>query len=203
MRYLAIILALFLAGCKSCQVGGSGENLTLPDMVFPISVFPDTAYIKLGDTLRIHASIPSQLNDSIKVIDGKGEIWVGFASSPYTPINTLSLYNSAIDSEDFESYVIKGGVGISESSGKLREIYIIPEDDSLSVDILILPLKTGTYGFSLQSSFFEGSQGKARTHAFFDIEDNHGEELLAIPDMPALTPDSPNYKKLYYFAVYE
>lgn len=201
MRYSIIFLAFFLAGCKSCQVGGSNENLTLPDMVFPIQIFPDSAYIKLGDTVTIYTGIPNP-HDTVLVEDGKGIVDFYFAFSDSTPITEFKL-TPLINENHVDIVNIDGILRLWEASGRLLDVAVAIRTDSILAHIKLIPLKSGTYSLSLQSSFFEGSQGKARTYAYFDVEDNHGEELWVVPDMPALTPDSPNYRKLYYFAVYE
>lgn len=202
MKNILILMIVALVGFTSCDPLGSKEPTTLPEMIFPISVSPDTAYIKLGDTIRIRTSISSQLNDSIKVTDGKVEIQILLAYSSETPITSSSSISQPMEGEVFTVLSIKGHAHVNPEVKKLRALYAYPDEDSLAVDVLIIPLKAGTYGLGLYSSFFEGSQGKARTSAFWDVENNHYDELRDIPG-DDLGPGDYGYDNRYYFAVYE
>lgn len=196
--FVLVLMILFLS---SCDPDVPGEDITLPTMEFGINVFPDTAYIKLGDTITIHSGISSTLSDGVKITDGKATIDLYMAYSPEMPITTISSY-TAEEGTHFSFKLEKGDIRVNPTTNKLAEIYAIPYDDSILVMINFIPLKIGTYCFQVQSKFFEGSQGKTRTDPKFDMEDTHW-DLWQVAEHPGPNPGEKEYYTSYWFAVYE
>ncbi len=70
-KYLIIILAILIV---SCEPNPAKEGINLPAMEFGLNVSPDSAYIKIGDTVILSGSISSTLSNGVKIEEGKAEI---------------------------------------------------------------------------------------------------------------------------------
>lgn len=197
-KYAAILSGIFFF--SSCDPDVSGEGINLPYLEFGIKVFPDTAYIKVGDTLTISASISNTLDDGVTITDGKAVIGAGIAHSHETPVETFNFHSQLFD-EYLDIFNIHGGVNI-HSSGMIREFQAVPIGDSIKFELKLIPKKTGTFNINSASMFFEGSQGKTRTYPYFDVGDLHW-DLTQIPGSPPPKPEEQSYNKSYWFAVYE
>lgn len=199
------LLIIFLSSVilVSCDPDIPGEGINLPEMEFGFKISPDTVYIKVGDTITLSASISNVLSDGTIIMDGKAVIDFGCVRYFETPIIDNYKLSTCVNGIDFQLIKEIGEVYIQSGTGNIRELYAYPHGDSIKCSFYFIPLKQGTYSFLLSHKFYEGSEGKTRTNSFFYIKDNNGEELWKVPGMPALTPDDPSYKRLYYFAVYE
>ncbi len=200
-RFALIILSCIIWGFTSCDPDVPGEEINLPEMHFGFKVFPDTAYIKLGDTIILHSSIPSTLSNGIKVEDGKATIDLFMSQRDEIPVVNIDNETVVIGTH-MDLLEEKGSIRINPSTNKIVELYAYPYEDSIQVRIKFIPLKTGTFRFSAQSKFYEGSSGKTRTQPYFDMEDTHW-DLYQIPEHPGPNPGEESYYKSYWFAVYE
>lgn len=195
---VAIILFFFM----SCDPDVPGEGITLPTMNFNIKINPDTAYIKLGDTLTISSSISNNLNNGIIITDGIAKINLFFGYCAETPVNA-STFTGSVHNEHFKIVdIAKGGINISTTTNKIKEIYASTSNDSIQLEISLIPLKVGTYVFQVQSLFFEGSQGRTRTNPKFNMPNHHFDELRKDVSYDII-PGSDGYDSRYNFAVYE
>lgn len=199
MKNLLIII-LGSAFIYSCDPDIPGEGITLPVMEFGFKVSPDTAYIKLGDTIILSASIPNTLDNGIEINDGIATISSSISYSNEIPIETFN-FHPAYENE-FIKLISSIGNYDAASTGQITNFYAIPMGDSIKFEIKIVPLIIGTYSIHLYSKFYEGSQGKTRTQPKFDMEDVHW-DLYQVPEYPAPNPSDEGYYKSYRFAVYE
>jgi len=72
-KYLVLFLSIStLISCEPKDF--PNEGIDLPEMEFGLKVSPDRAYIRLGDTVTLYASIPSTLSNGVKIEDGKATI---------------------------------------------------------------------------------------------------------------------------------
>lgn len=200
MKKLLIIL-LSSVTLVSCDPDIPGEGITLPQMEFGFKVSPDTAYIKLGDTITLSASISNVLTNGTVITDGKAVIDLNYAISDEIPLLTSS-FKTALYDDDFKLQILIGDIDINASTKKISSMYAVPFEENISIDIKIIPLKKGTHIFALYSKFFEGSQGKTRTQPFFEMPNHHFDELWEIPG-GELGPGDYGYDNRYLFAVYE
>jgi len=196
------ILFIFLSSLTliSCDPDIPGEGITLPQMEFGFKVFPDTAYIRTGDTLTITTNISNLLENDIRINDGKAVIgtYIGFTEEmPYKNWGMISAKNY----DHIELIEITGGVTYNKS-GSIGDLIAYLNEDSITLKIGIIPKKKGTYCIQLSSKFFEGSQGKTRTQPYFDMEDCHW-DLYQVAEYPGSNPGEEGYNKSYWFAVYE
>ncbi len=197
MKNIIIYLLVFSFVLSSCDPDVAGEGITLPAMEFGFKISPDTAYIKLGDTITLKSSISSTLSNGVKIEDGEAtiDLFIGYANQ--IPITTFS-FEAAIPNEYLNVYASKGGINISETTGKVTNIYALPYGDSIQVEIAFVPLKKGTYCFQVQSMFYEGSKGKTRTQPTFDVKDFNWSLWQKEPQP---NPNDGIYNRTYYFAV--
>ncbi len=197
-KYLVLLLSvLTLISCDPKDM--ANEGITLPPMEFGLKVSPDTAYIKLGDTLTLYASIPSTLSNGVKIEDGKAtiDLFMGYRTEvPATNVNNEAV----VVGTHLNILEEKGSVRISPQTGKIVEIYAHPYGDSIQVEMKFIPLKTGTYVMQVYSKFYEGKKGKTRTIPKFAMEDTHW-DLYQIPGDPSPNPGEDSYYKSYWFAV--
>jgi len=198
-KYLLFIIVITQLMIISCEPKPSGEGINLPPIAIGLKVSPDTAYIKLGDTVYLTASVSSTLSNGVKLEDGKAivDLFIGYINQ--TPITTFA-FDAALPNEHLLIFEDSGGVNISNETGKVTHIYALPYGDSLQVALAFVPLKKGTYGFQIQSMFYEGSKGKTRTQPYFINENHHFDELWRIPGN-SYYPGEQGYDSRYYFAV--
>lgn len=203
MKKLIIIGALIAPLLSSCDPYGASDNLTIaiPALEFEFDIAPDTAYVKLGDTLTFYASIENPLLETgERLKDGKAILSFTGSWCRHTPVTDEDTTVALLQDEHFLYENNEGEVYMFHDH--LNRLFAYPDGgDSIRIAFKFIPLKTGTYGFNVQSNFFEGSQGKTRTKAHFDIETNNTEILML--DNPPITPDMPLFNTLYCFAVYE
>jgi hypothetical protein len=200
MRTLvAIFLALLLV---SCDPDVAGEKITLSPVTFAFKVSNDTPYLRVGDTLSIRAAVSSMV-DSIVLTDGEGIIAAGISRGDNIPQTSFGDNWPAIEGIDYHFIINNGGVKWTNGDTP----YIIrftgrPIGDSIIMDYSLIFLKPGLYylgGF--QSSFYEGTKGKGRWDAYFDVPDPHWNEFWQVSGYPALQPGDPEYRKAYWVAV--
>lgn len=199
MRNLLIIIlgSVFI---YSCDPDIPGEGITLPAMKFGFKVSPDTAYIKLGDTIILSASIPSTLDNGVKITDGIATISTSITYSENIPIETNIFIPAYKDIYMFIDNEI--GDFKTASTGQIIDFYAIPFGDSIKLKFKITPLKTGTYCLGVASKFFEGSQGKTRTQPYFEMSNHNFDKFWKIPEEIYKEGDDV-YERGYLFAVYE
>ncbi|HTO15204.1 MAG TPA: hypothetical protein VLZ83_05520 [Edaphocola sp.] len=197
-KLLLICFGLLLLA--SCEPDIIGEGINLPEMKFGFNVSPDTSYVKVGDTITLFASIPSTLNNGVKITDGKAIIAASMGYKNEIPFQNLAMKSAKIK-EEFELIEFAGGVTYT-LSGSIREFFAFIDGDSIKFAAKIIPKKFGTYAIQLSSKFYEGSAGKTRTRPSFDMLDTHW-DLHQIPGYPAPQPGEESYFKSYWFAVYE
>ncbi len=186
---------------QSCEPMPAEEGITLPAIDIGLKVNPDTAYVKLGDTVYLTASVSSTLSNGVKLEDGKAtiDLYMGYTNQiPITEFHFETI------EKDLHTKIItnKGDIRVYPSTGNIVEIYALPYGDSLRLSIAFVPQKKGSYCFQVQSMFYEGKKGKTRTQPFFDMNDVHW-DLYQIPELDSLKPlpGTPEYYKSYYFAV--
>ena len=197
-KYLVLLLSvLTLISCDPKDM--PNEGIDLPEMEFGLQVSPDTAYIKLGDTLTLYASIPSTLSNGVKIEDGKATIDLFMGYTPEIPVYNFQFEGVVIDNH-LNVIEDKGSIRISPQTGKIVEIYAHPYGDSIQVAMKFIPLKVGTYIMQPKSMFYEGKQGKTRAIPKFAMEDTHW-DLYQIPGDPSPNPGEDSYYKSYWFAV--
>ncbi len=195
-------LIIFILVASSCDPDVANEGVNLPQIDFPFTIENDSSHFKLGDTLKVSAIVSNILSDGTKLSDGKASIKIGNSYSNEIPILNSSTQRRAKNEIEFKVINLEGAIYIQETTSNLYHLYsFVEEEDSMKISFYYIPLKTGTYSFDLASLFFEGKQGKTRTNPFFNINDNHGEILWQVPNMPAISPNDPSYKRYYYFAV--
>lgn len=196
-KYLVLLLSVLTL--ISCDPDPLVEGITLPEMEFGLQVSPDTAYIKRGDTLTLYASIPSTLSNGVKIEDGKATI--DLFMSYRNEIPALHMNNeTVVVGTHLNVLEEKGSIRIYPSTNNIVEIYAHPYGDSIQVAIKFIPLKTGTFRFSVQSMFYEGKKGKTRTVPKFAMKDTHW-DLYQIPEYPGPNPGEDSYYRSYWFAV--
>lgn len=196
---IAILSLLFFA---SCDPDVAGEKITLSPVTFAFKISNDTPYLRVGDTLNIRAAISSTV-DSIRLTDGEGIIAAGISRGDNIPQTSFGDNWPAKEGIDCHFIINRGGV--KRTNGDTP--YIIrftgnPVGDSIIMDYSLVFLKPGLYylgGF--QSSFYEGSKGKGRWDAYFDVSNPHWDEFWQVNGHPALQPGDPAYKKAYWVAV--
>jgi hypothetical protein len=201
MRFLitAIFLLCFVA--TSCDPDVAAEKVTLPPVTFAFKVSNDTPYLRVGDTLNIRAAISSTVN-GITLTDGEGMIASYLGKGENIPRISFDDVSSALNTIDYHLIIKGGGVkrGASSSNSIIR-FSGHPVGDSIIMDYTFVFLKPGLYQIGgLQSSFYEGSKGKGRWDAYFDVSDPHW-DFVDMPSAPPPQPGEPGYLKSYLVAV--
>ena len=197
-----IVAILALCFATSCDPDVAGEKITLPPVTFAFKVSNDTPYLRVGDTLNIRASVSSTVG-GITLTDGEGIIWAGISRGDNIP--QTSFGDNWPAKEDVDCHFIINNGGVKWSSGDSP--YIIrftgtPVGDSIIMDYSLVFLKPGLYQIGgFQSSFYEGSKGKGRWDAYFDVSNPHWNEFWQVPGSPALQPGDDGYLKKYWVAV--
>ncbi len=194
MRQSILLLFTLLLLMQSCEPMPGDEGITLPPINIGLKVSPDTAYVKLGDTVYLTASVPNTLSNGVKLEDGKATINLYHGYISEIPIITFD-FEEVTDNIDSKFIVEKGGIQYMQNERKILNIDLLPYGDSLQLSIAFVPLKKGTYTFYIQSMFYEGSKGKTRTQPYY-INTNHNfDELWHIPE------NDYDYDRQYLFAV--
>lgn len=206
MRVLVFILFFVaLVATSSCDPDVAGEKITLPPMEFAFKVSPDTAFVKVGDTVTMHASLSTTLSEGIKLEDGYGEVWIAIAKSINIPFGSNNDLSSALNNEDYKLIIEEGGVKFASANpGNLIRINTTPTGDSLIMSYKFVMLKPGAYRFDINGpSFYEGSKGKARWSARFDVANPNWDTLWQIVGHSAPQPNENHYFRNYLVAVTE
>ena len=205
MKKLIIIGAMIAPLLSSCDPYGASDNLTvaIPPLEFKFDITPDTAYIKLGDTITFYTAIENPtLENGERLKDGKTILMFGGAWCRNTPRTDDDTSFGLKYEEHFLYEMPFGGVNILENKS-MNRLYAYPDGgDSIRIAFKFIPLKAGTYIMGVQSNFFEGSQGKSRTNAKFNILNNNLEDLTDF-DGEYAQPDDLLYYRNFCFAVYE
>lgn len=200
MKALTALLFVFLLA--SCDPDVAGEKITLSPLNFAFKIGNDTPYLTVGDTLSIRSSL-SSTNDGITLTDGEGIIAfaIGYLSDT-SPITSTGNVRAAINTDDYKLIINSGDVKwVNNSPNQLIRITGRPVGDSIIMDYSIVFLKPGVYQIGgFQSSFYEGTKGKGRWDAYFDIQDPHW-WFYEVPNMPLPQPGDYGYLRSYLVAV--
>ncbi len=203
-KYWYILLLCGLTALlTSCDPDVAGEGVTLSPVTFAFKVSNDTPYLKVGDTLNIRAAASSTVDD-ITLTDGEGIIWASITRGENIPRVSFDEISRAVEDVDCLFIINRGGAKWANSNPPY--VYRFtgkPEGDSIIMDYSFVFLKPGLYKIGgFQSSFYEGSKGKGRWDAFFDVQDPHW-WFYEIPGVPAPEPGDAGYLKSYLVAVTE
>ena len=203
-KYLVILLSIStLISCEPKDF--PNEGIDLPPMEFAFKVYPDTSHIKVGDTLTIHASLSSTLNNNVHLTDGEGEVRTYISRGENIPVVDPNDIYTASNNEDY--YLIVDGGGVKWGTSKIDEIRSFtsaPVGDSIIMRYKFVFLKKGLYRLgSFQSSFYKGSKGKTRWNAYFDVDNPHWDVLWNVTGNPAPNPNENHYKRNYLIGVTE
>jgi hypothetical protein len=202
MKTVIFMLSVVLFA-TSCDPDVAGEKITLPPMEFAFKVSPDTSFLRVGDTFSMHASLSTTLSNGIKLEDGYGEIGIFVGKSNNIPVNSnLSL---ALNNTDYKLIIEGGGVKFATGDpNHLIRMTSTPTGDSLIMDYKFIMLEPGVFRFDINSSsFFEGSKGKARWSARFNVANPNWDSLWRIPGNPMPQPSEDYYSRNYLIAVTE
>jgi hypothetical protein len=186
----------------SCDPDVAGEGVNLPQLNYPFKVSPDTAYIKIGDTLTIQSSISSTLANGIKITNGQSEIkcYIGFWGT--VPITDPDNFDEVYDGKDYKIIAIAGAVKYNDKvDGLVLGLTTTPGGDSLKMNYKIIFNRKGVFQFSFYSGFYEGSKGKTRTRGYFNVPDPNWNELWKLSDNPAPLPGTTGYNENYLIGV--
>ncbi len=202
-QYTIVILGVLL-GLVSCDPKDMPtEGITLPPMEFIFKVYPDTSHIKVGDTFTLYAAISSILDkDGIKLTDGYGELWFGMTKSINIPRVEIEDQTVPLNNVDYQVLIVNGNLKWSNSnSNLLHSLLASPNGDSIIMHYKFVFLKEGLYKIGgFQSSFYQGSEGKARWFAKFNVKDPNW-NFIQIPGNPSPTLNDPIYYKHYNIVV--
>jgi hypothetical protein len=198
-----LITAIFLlCFATSCDPDVAGEKITLPPVTFAFKVSNDTPYLRVGDTLNIRATVSSTVG-GITLTDGEGIIAGGITSMSDTfPIVSYNNVRNTLNTIDYHLIINHGGVKwVDNNPNKLIRFTGSPIGDSIIMDYNIVFLRPGVYKIGgFQTSFYEGSKGKGRWDAYFDVPDPHW-WFYEIPNTPNPQSGEPGYLKSYLVAV--
>ncbi len=203
LKYIIIMLGLLnLVSCSSCEPDPINEGITLPQMEFAFKVYPDTSYIKVGDTFTLYAAMSSITSNGIKLDDGEGELWFGIVKGENIPRISYQDIKSALNNEDYHLIVRKGGVKwVQSNPNELLRLTAFPLGDSIIMHYELIFLKKGLFQIGgFQSSFYEGSKGKGRWNAYFDVKDPNW-SFFQVPNETIPTPNDDYYNRHFFVAV--
>ena len=201
------LLLIFISGSlflnSSCDPDVAGEDINLPAMKFAFKVSPDTAYIRIGDTLFINASVSATLSNGITLADGSGELWVSMGRGDSVPRTSKNDIYMTYNNQDYKLIVLRGGVKwMSDEPNILYRFTSHPENDSFSMSYKFIFLRKGLYQLTLDPSFYKGTKGKTRWSGYFDVTNPHW-NLVNMPEYPTPLPGEDNYRNSYLFVVTE
>lgn len=205
-KYLSITIYLLLfISLISCEPSPSKEGITLSPMEFVFKVSPDTSYLRVGDTFSMHAGLGTTLSNGIRLEDGEGEVWIYVVKSVNIPVGSNSDLSSALNNEDYKLIVEGGGVKFATADPQnLIRITSTPTGDSIIMSYKFVMLKPGVFRFDINGpSFYEGSKGKARWSARFDVANPNWDSLWRIAGNPMPQPSEDYYYRNYLIAVTE
>ncbi len=199
---IAWIVCVLVASCDPKDM--PTEGITLPDIEFAFTVNPDTSYLKVGDTLTIYAAVSSTLSNGIRLIDGEGELWFGLAKSENIPMTSISDHSIPLNNNDYHLILREGGVKWApDNTNRIFRLTSFPTGDSIIMHYKFVFLKKGLYQLGgFQSSFYEGSKGKGRWYAYYNVKDPNW-HLIQVPGHPVPQPGEQSYNKNFLIAVTE
>lgn len=203
MRTLTIILFFLLL--SSCDPDVAGEKVTLPTMDFAFNISPDTVFLKVGDTLDLRTSLNTDYADDNNVLT-QGEpligAYIGYFGNTIYPITNTDSVAQALDGSHYKLILSKGDVKYNNNKplilGFIPKIYT----DSFIFEAKIIFNKVGLFAIDLNSSFYESSQGKARTNAKFTAN-NLNWNYYNFPDTENPTPNDEKYYRRFTVAITE
>ncbi|HTO15203.1 MAG TPA: hypothetical protein VLZ83_05515 [Edaphocola sp.] len=196
-----LILFFSIFFIVSCDPDVSGENVTLEPLEFGFTVNEDTTQHTLGDTIYFNSEIPNSYN----LDNGKVSLFFSVVVAPgVDTITNPNQIKEAIENIDYKMIKIHGDIEYHSSiEGYMRQIFLNPSrTDSLHFEYAFIPLREGVYHFSFANSFYQGTNGKARTSAMFNVI-NPNWNLIKISSVSIPNPSDKGYFKGYLFAVFE
>jgi len=119
-------LMLFTILIYSCEpVAREGTNPDLPPVLFGFKVSPDTAYLKVGDTVTLYSSISSTLSNGVKLNDGNVYLDASlyyFDTFPITNSNAQLAVNAI---EGIQYDLIKSIGDIKENTSNPGSLWVL------------------------------------------------------------------------------
>ena len=199
--FLSLMLGYSLMLLASCEPSPLNEGITLSPITFAFKVSNDTPYLRVGDTLNIRAGVSSTV-DGITLTDGEGEVWAAITRGENIPKVSFDDGIRAIEGVDYNFIINSGGVKFANADPPyIYRFTGSPVADSIIMDYSIVFLKPGLFKFGgFQSYFYEGSNGKGRWDAYFDVQDPHW-WFYEIPNVPNPQPGESGYLRSYLVAV--
>ena len=198
-KYLVLLLSTLVF--ISCEPDPIDEDITLPEMEFVFNVMPDTAYIKIGDTLTLYAALSSITSTGIQLTNGTGEIRVSMGMAENIPKTSYDDNKAPENGSDYNIIIKNGNVKWGTSrKDQIRSFTTVPSEDSIIMHYKFVFIKRGLFNFSLQSSFYEGTKGKTRWNGSFGVKDTNW-DFFQVPGETIPTPGEGNYYRSYWIAV--
>src|SRR5690606_37842180 len=96
MKIRFAIFVLALLHIYGCDPDVAGEGVTLSEMKFKFGLHPDSANLKIGDTLFIESSLSSTI-DGVKLTDGDVILGGVFSYSPLIPVSNIDSMESCLE----------------------------------------------------------------------------------------------------------
>ena len=195
------IIVAALIGFTSCDPDVATEGIDMPEMIFAFKVNPDTAYLKIGDTLLIESSISSN-HGGVQVTGGEIILGEHIGYYPNEPITSTEGSETCLEGVHFDMAYYHGDFTrkITSKPNYLSDFRTVPQTDSIRFKYGFVFLRKGVYQFSIYPSFYEGGKGKARTSGFFDVTNPHW-AFYQIPGVINPASSDPNYRQSYLISV--
>jgi hypothetical protein len=192
-----LITAIFLlCFATSCDPDVAGEKINLPNIQLPLSVYPDTIEINIGDSFSFYGAVSNDL-DGVTLEGGEGRL---SASIGYFSANPITTQNSAVIAKEGFHYEIVQQFGEAIFADDAINTYKIDvRNDSLRLGMKFKLLQSGIYQFYVSSNFYQGNQGKSRVNPKFNVSDPHWNFFQN--GIPNPTPDQDTYYQSYLVAV--
>jgi hypothetical protein len=188
---LALGVLITLSACDP-GVGTEGVNPDLPIVKFAFSITPATKWLSVGDTFDMYSSVSKVLPGNIILSAGSATIDATIAYTADTVFTSKSpAIGQAVSGIDYEIIPIKGTIKCSPTYPNVLSTYISQlEVDSFTFHYKVVFKKKGLFIFDIRPSFMETSNGRARTDAYFAVEDAHWSFFSGL--------DTPKYGTSYY-----
>lgn len=205
MKNCIYILFFSFIAC-SCDpgAGNEGVNPDLPSVMFAFNVSPDTAYVKVGDTITLYSSISSTLSNGVKLKDGDVYIDASlyyFDTFPITNNNQISV--NAKSGNHYTLLVENGDIQNNTADiGSFRGLTTQYENDSFVFKYKFILNKSGLFWFHLGGNFLNCSIGKTYAGAEFNMINTHW-NFIQINGEENPLPNSEEYYSSYRIAVTE
>jgi len=175
----------------------AGEGVTLEPISLPFFISPNTDSLKTGDTILIKGITANTYN----LNGGKLECKFYISYSDSIPQTDVTQSRQTFNGSDYLLINIQGNILYNSSvQGLILGLNTVPSGDSIVMSYKFVPLKKGLFVLGFSSSFYEGKTQKARTDAFFDVE-NHFWSYYQVPGQDLPLPGSDEYKRYYFIAV--